>query len=713
MKQLSLLAFVIFYSFTINAQQQHCGTETVTQQWAQQHPEAYKSFLDKHEALAPIIQATTATTDKKTRATTYTIPVVVHIIHAYGAEYISDAQVLDAIRILNEDYNKKNSDTSVVVSPFTNLIANVGFKLVLARKDPNGVCTNGINRIYSYKTGLANDFSKLNGWDPTKYFNIWVIRDFEDNGVAAYAYLPTSIGGGGGVPSMYDGIIALYNNFGSIGAAAGGYARTMTHEFGHSFNLLHTWGVGNAPGITCGSDFVFDTPTTKGSTSTCNLNLSTCTTGIKENVQNYMDYSFCGRMFTPGQATKMINAITSNTAGRGTLVSTASLNAAGVLLPVQDCAPEADFSANRYFMCKSGNTATTVNLTNRTYRDTATTFAWSITNSTSNAATTANVNTVQFTQSGWQTIGLTAGSNMGSSTKTKTNVIYVSDNTVLNTNNSGQSFEDSTSASYWPTFNIYNNALKYTTINAGINGGNCLKLNTYDTRMPSATQQIETYQGDVDELISPAYNLTGCAGCNVSFYTSSAINSAAIGDPKDVLLLQYSTNCGGTWKTIGTIADTSNLFNRGTAFLAAERVPSDFSHWVSRVYPIPAAAQTSAVYFKWKYTASDVGANFYIDNINIGSWALPLKPLLKNNVGLNIYPNPANNGTSTFQVVPRTTTHITIADITGKIIKEINSTTINNNKGEVTVDATTLNGLYLVTLFENGVAVTSKKWIVQ
>jgi Pregnancy-associated plasma protein-A/Secretion system C-terminal sorting domain len=712
MKQLLLIVFVIFFSFTVNAQLHSCGTEAVTQHWAKQNPEAYKAFLDKHEALEQVIQTITPTSDKKTRATIYTIPLVVHIVHAYGAEYITDAQVLDAVRILNEDYNKANADTSAVIAGFKNIIGNVGFKFVLARKDPNGKCTNGIDRIYSYKTAVADDFSKLNGWDPTKYFNVWVIHDFLNTGVAAYAYLPSSIGGGGGVASIYDGIIATYDNVGSIGAAAGGYARTLTHEFGHSFNLLHTWGTGNTPGVTCGSDFVFDTPTTKGSNSTCNLSLATCTTGVIENVQNYMDYSFCSRMFTAGQATKMVNVVTSNTAGRGTLVSTASLNAAGVLLPVQDCAPEADFSPNRYFMCKSGSVASTVNITNRSYGDTITSFAWNITNSNSNGATTANVNSVQFTKSGWQTISLTAGSNMGSSTKTKTNILYVSDNTVLNTNNSGQNFEDSASASFWPTFNIYNNALKYTTVNAGINGGNCLKLNTYDNRAALPNQQIETYHGDVDELISPAYNLTGCTGCNVSFYTSSSLNSAANGDPTDVLLLQYSTNCGGTWKTMGTIADTSNLFNRGTAFAASERIPSDFSHWAARVYPIPVAAQTGTVYFKWKYTASDVGANFYIDNINIGSWALALKPTLKNNAGLNIYPNPSKN-TSTFQVLPTPTTYIIVADITGKIVKEISNATINNAKGEVDIDAANLNGLYVVTVFENGVATTSKKWIVQ
>ena len=50
------------------------------------------------------------------------IPVVVHIVHLGGAENISDAQVYDAMRILNEDFNMANTDISDVVAGFTSVI---------------------------------------------------------------------------------------------------------------------------------------------------------------------------------------------------------------------------------------------------------------------------------------------------------------------------------------------------------------------------------------------------------------------------------------------------------------------------------------------------------------------------------------------------------------------------------------------------------------
>src|SRR5690606_21107260 len=40
----------------------------------------------------------------------YVIPVVFHIIHNNGPENISDDQVRDAVRVMNEDYSKTNPE---------------------------------------------------------------------------------------------------------------------------------------------------------------------------------------------------------------------------------------------------------------------------------------------------------------------------------------------------------------------------------------------------------------------------------------------------------------------------------------------------------------------------------------------------------------------------------------------------------------------------
>jgi hypothetical protein len=87
----------------------------------------------------------------------FVIPVVFHIIHANGIENISDAQIQDAVRVLNEDFNRQNSDWDAVRPEFLDRVADVGIEFRLAQLDPFGNCTNGITRTVSNAT-FAGDF---------------------------------------------------------------------------------------------------------------------------------------------------------------------------------------------------------------------------------------------------------------------------------------------------------------------------------------------------------------------------------------------------------------------------------------------------------------------------------------------------------------------------------------------------------------------------
>src|SRR5690606_20917031 len=126
---------------------------------------------------------------------------------------------------------------------------------------------------------------------------------------------------------------------------------------GHFFGLLHTWGWGTV-GTSCGgTDFISDTPPTRGNFSTCDLGSSDC--GPLENVQNIMDYSSCTNMFTNGQVSAMTNAINNSSGQRSSLWQSSNLVATGTndgYVPV-DCAPIVDFSSNFISVC-AGTTVT-------------------------------------------------------------------------------------------------------------------------------------------------------------------------------------------------------------------------------------------------------------------------------------------------------------------------------------------------------------------
>ena len=107
---------------------------------------------------------------------TYVIPVVFHVIHENGPENISDAQIHDAMRILNDDFNQLNLDWDDVNPAFVGLVGNIGIEFRLAQKDPNGNCTKGITRTESPLTNDGTQTMKdLIQWPRNQYMNVWVV----------------------------------------------------------------------------------------------------------------------------------------------------------------------------------------------------------------------------------------------------------------------------------------------------------------------------------------------------------------------------------------------------------------------------------------------------------------------------------------------------------------------------------------------------------
>ena len=206
------------------------------------------------------------------------------------------------------------------------------------------------DRTYDGSSGNAQKNAVKNGndvfqgeWPGDEYLNVFVCADI--GGAAGYTYTPSNWIGSG----MGNGIWILHNYVGSIGTSGLYSSRTMTHETGHWLNLEHPWGGNNNPGnvSSCSTDDgVSDTPNTIGVTS-CNLNEATC--GPRANVENYMDYSYCSKMFTPGQVTRMRNAINSNIANRDNLITPSNLLNTGADGNLYLC--KADFEADRTSIC--------------------------------------------------------------------------------------------------------------------------------------------------------------------------------------------------------------------------------------------------------------------------------------------------------------------------------------------------------------------------
>lgn len=240
-----------------------CGTSELLEKQIQEHPELLKQMQEFQKYQGDYIQKQKGA--KVTSVVTYIIPVVFHVIHNYGTENISDAQINDAINVLNRDFQKMNADTISVKTPFNDIIANCRFEFRLAKKDPQGKCTNGIERIQSLQTYIGGSSAKLNPWPKEKYLNIWTTAAIKsepgETPPAAYATFPASSAGFYG---PLDGILSLSNYVGSIGTSSITNSRTLTHEVGHWLSLQHVWGSNNDVATACGDDGIDDTPKTKG-----------------------------------------------------------------------------------------------------------------------------------------------------------------------------------------------------------------------------------------------------------------------------------------------------------------------------------------------------------------------------------------------------------------------------------------------------------------
>jgi PKD repeat protein len=273
-------------AFKSNAQL-NCGSSQMNQQVFNANPNLAADYAAHNAEISQLVQ-NRAPGD----STVYIIPVVFHIIHQNGQENISDAQIFDQINILNRDYSFGNYADTIgtsagkIIPPFKNLAAECFIEFRLAQLDPNGNCTNGIDRIYSHKTNNADDGSKLNPWPRDKYLNVWVVATIGSQGVAGYAYYPSATSG---PLAPADGILILHDYIGSIGTSATFSSRALTHEIGHYLNLQHPWGNNNDPGVACGDDGVNDTPPTKGHTACTSTDLYTPNCTVYPFIANKFD----------------------------------------------------------------------------------------------------------------------------------------------------------------------------------------------------------------------------------------------------------------------------------------------------------------------------------------------------------------------------------------------------------------------------------------
>lgn len=708
-----------------------CGLPSQSEQLEKKYPEIKAEtvkFLNYQQAyIAAQGAMKKQTAVKKSGVAQYIIPVVFHIIHNYGTENISDAQVLDAVSILNRDYQRRNADTVNVDPEFKSLIADCQFEFRLAQLDPNGKCTNGIERIQSLQTYQGGDAAKINQWPREKYLNIWVVAAIPNpvsgTSAAGYAYLPPAVKG---QSYPLDGVLLINSYIGSIGTGNVFQSRALTHEVGHFLGLNHTWGSTNQPGVACGDDGIKDTPLTKGYSQTCPSTLAAqagvaCTVGVLENEENYMEYSYCSKMFTHDQQVAMEATLNNPTSGRNNLWTPSNLALTGVDgSGPTECAPKADFysargvySANSDYLCKGAP----VSFYDLSTNGTPTSWNWSFSNATPSSATTQNVIGVTFNNPGWQTISLTVANGSGSDTKTYTQSLYITDqSTSQYSNNLVQGFENKSQFnSDWFINNqpvTTNNTSVWSITNtASFSGTNSIMLNSFLN--PSGNYPFAGNAGDIDEFISPSIDLTGVSPLYLSYAYSYATRAYKSADAKETLKVFSSVNCGRTWTLLtngGTISGPA-LANAGIS-ASMPYVPTK-NLWATKLITLPASLATSNVRFKFQFTSDDFSNNLFIDDINISS-SVGIKENTEGVNSFSVFPNPTNeSATILYELNKKQNVELCIYDMLGnKVLPLINQAQEAGEHSYVINKDNMAKGIYFIRLSVDGNHSAVQKFIL-
>ncbi|MFA5573882.1 MAG: M43 family zinc metalloprotease [Brumimicrobium sp.] len=655
MKHLFLLFTLISLTSISSAQTEQfpCSTDEVSRALFLNYPEKQQTIIDARQELKSFTQSFVNQSISTKSNADYIIPVVFHIIHDNGEGNISNEQIYDALKQVNLQFGKKNADTTDIVQAFKNLAADTKIEFRLAQIDPYGNCTNGITRMYSELTNTGGHVVKdLIQWPPNKYVNIWVTNNVGPN-LAGHCLMPDVAE----AHPNWDGIVIQHSYVGSIGTSAPSKRTVLTHELGHYMNLYHIWGGNNVPEFyylpvanasNCDfDDEVADTPNTIGWQS-CNLSGESC--GSLDNVQNYMDYSYCSLMFTIGQKDRMHAALNSPIAGRNNLWTEQNLIETG-LLNNTPAFCVAEFESTDPIICE-GETVTFSDVSYHGIVSRDWTFEGGDIVSSSDSSVTVTYNTA-----GKYQVSLTVEDgdlNQGNITKDK--YITVLPSSTLATTLE-ENFEDETAFNekwYLPS---NHGSVNFERINYGKDSDFSIYVDNFN--------QSGINNNEIRHSI-PINTLLMDSKIALSFdYAYAKKSNTGV----ERIRVRFSNDCGETWTDRRTIS----LNNMNSVVTDNEFFPSadDWQHYEIDIILSSFKVDNLMVGLKFE---SNNGNNLFIDNINFFDAQLLSVDSEAIQSRLTISPNPSSDFINVSMDSEFLNGEINIVDFAGKVImqKQVN-----------------------------------------
>lgn len=519
--------------------------------------------------------------------TVYEIPVVVHVVHRLGesegtASNIPEGQITSQINTLNEDFRRMNADQVNTPSDFEDDAADVKVEFVLAKRDPEGLPTNGIVRVVgnqdSFTIHQASELAANSYWPAEEYLNIWVAN--LSGGLLGFAKFPVSnepgMDNAPNLNRLIDGVYIDYEYFGT-GYNADDFSkgRTLVHEVGHWLGLRHIWGDGD-----CGvDDFCDDTPLQSGSSDyskTCDEleGKDTCGADGLDMYQNYLDYSAdeCMNLFTNCQGDRMRTVLENSPrrkellgsmGGQDAIQVANDLGVRAVVSPTFgncDLVQEPQVEVRNY----GTNEITSFEIDFLIDGVVAVSETFNITLNLEES-TLIELSEITFTgDENEATIKITtvngvSDGNSENDCETITLIFPISDTVPFSESFTGTASEGVTNWQHYNS-NMGTSNWEYVQIDDGIGSNEVVRLNYYGAST--------TAFGELDYLISPVFNVTDLATVDIKFKYAYAFHPSF---QSDALTVVVSTDCGATFpedqiifqkigSSLATTSQTTELF---------------------------------------------------------------------------------------------------------------------------------------------------------
>lgn len=636
---------------------------------------------------------------------TITVPVVIHIVMP-DPSVVTDLQIAQQMKVLNEDFAGSNADTASVPAVWKSIIGHTHIQFCLAQRTPNGDPATGVVRVAS--THAPFDVSDAaaevkytstggsDAWDSDSYFNIWVCRLASGNlGVAT---LP-----GAGYVKEEQGIAVDYTGFGTSGTAESPYngGRTVTHETGHYFGMRHIWGDDDADGVArCTTDDgIADTPPQGKRNFGCPSFPMTdiCSPtfpGIM--FMNYMDYTddACMHLFTAGQATVMDGVWQLQ---RSTLINSqgcqpvnllANDAQAFALMGPMDKVCDNEIAPTLILKNKGTSTLQSVKISYRINNGTPVTYNWTGSLATL-ASTTVTlpssvVDTGHFTFDVYTDLPNGAADQDRSNDTARGSFHYDADGNYPLV----EGFEsDDFPPSGWKINNPDGTFTWELNREVGHNSAHSVEMRNLGYAS----------NGPVDELLTPVYNAPTATDSVFLYFDIAAATSSDIHGTNtywDTLQVLVTKDCGLTYETTPYKKAGPTLVTRQTP-VDGEFTPTLATDWRRDSIDLTALVKGSRYQVVFR-NITNYENNIYLDNINLVTKAV--NPLLQER-GMLYWPNPTNGPvTIAFYEIPTDLQNFAVYDGSGRLVMTRAASDIGANN-RITFDlANEANGVYFVKL---------------